>query len=403
MVATTPAPTSVQALQGIPVRGAVIDPPTFFRATNRQTFSQKGGAFAGLGNTDQFSLFQDGIVSALRLRVFGTVVVTLAAGTVATTRRWPYDLLKRVTFSANGQSQLVDCSGLKLKALEMMYPMLTDRGVDQGIGGAAPGTQLDQGTFAHASEDWGTSGANRLGSGVSAVVGAPTTYTVDLEYFIPVAFDQELLTGAILAQTQATDLVLALRWATLQELFTLTGAATVVPNLNYEVTGLVWAIPIIDGKQILPDLTQFHQVAESRSTSIANGDNEIPLPGVAAGRQLMRVFFQLWNGAASAPLAMNAANFGPQAWRYGGATEPERFPTGQSLRYENERVFDCDLGGVWGFGVHDFAAKFALRDSVDMSATTNLRLLSNVGAGVAIASPSFEFVQQVMLAAPVVA
>lgn len=382
----------IQVLQGIPVERAVIDPATFYPATRRRRFLQKVGTFAGLGLTDQFSLFQDGIVGAIHLRVAGSIVVANGtSGTTATTRRWPYDLVKRVRFSANGQANLINCSGLKLKAWEHMYPDRSDRGVSQAVGGAT----VTQGTLSLASESWGQ------GSGVSAIANG--TYPFDLTFILPVAMDLELLTGAIFAQTQSTDLTVAIDWANPADLFTVTGTATSPPLTGtvFEATGKIYSIPIVEGRQVLPDLTQFHSLIESRKTDIAVGDNEAPLPGIGVGRALQRVYYQLWNGAVEAPLVLNAANFGPQSWLYGGADIPERFPTGQTLRYENEQMFDNDMGAVWGFGVHDFATKFALRDAVDEGATPNLRINVNVATGVTVTSPKLEFVQETMFLAPV--
>lgn len=391
-VQVTDRTPTVQVLQGIPVDRAVIDPATFYRATRRRRFTQKGAPFNGLGNSDNFSLFQDGIVGAIHLRVSGSLVVANGtAGTTATTRRWPYDLVKRVRFSANGQTNLITCSGLKLKAWEQMYPDRSDRGVSQTI----VATATNQGTLSLASESWG------VGSGATAIANG--TYNFDLEYLVPVAMDLELLTGAIFAQTQSTDLVLAIDWATPADLFVVTGTASAVAvTATFEATGKIFSIPIVEGRQVLPDLSQFHSLIEGAFRSLGNGDNDVPLPGIGVGRALQRVYFQTWNGAApQVPLLMNATNYGPQSWLYGGADIPERYPTGQTLRYENEQTFDSDYGGVWGFGVHDFASKFALRDAVDEGATPNLRLGINVPTGVVLTSPVVEFVQETMFLAPV--
>jgi len=390
-VAERSAPV-IQVLQGIPVERAVIDPATFYPATRRRRFLQKSASFAGLGLTDQFSLFQDGIIGSIHVRVSGTVTLTPGTATAATTRRWPYDLVKRFRFSANGQANLINASGLKIKALEHMYPDRSDRGVVQAIGGASPGTSRQQGTLSGSNEVWG------FGSGVTGLSGAQP---FELNYVLPVAMDLELLTGAIFAQTQSTDLVLAIDWANSADLFTLTGTATAAVTAAIEATGKIYSIPIVEGRQVLPDLTQFHSVIEGRKTDVAVGDNEVPLPGIGVGRALQRAYYQLWNGATEAPLAMNATNFGPQEWKYGGADIPERYPTGATLAHENEETFDNDFSTQWGFGIHDFSAKFALRDAVDEGATPNLRLNVNVASGVTVVNPKLEYVQETMFLAPV--
>ena len=137
-------------------------------------------------------------IAGIMVQFTGSLVVTLGGGTCATTGRWPYDLARAVRMSANGQSNLINVHGGKLKAREIMARGdLTDRGVVRGIGGASPGTQVQQGTLSLNNENWG------VGQNVTAIPGAPTTYPVNLEWYIPVAFDDLTLVGAIFAQTSA--------------------------------------------------------------------------------------------------------------------------------------------------------------------------------------------------------
>lgn len=379
-------------MQGIVVPQASVNPQEFFRRTRRLTFLTKTFNFAGLGLTDNIPILQTGIVGGFMIRCAGTVTVNLAAGTAATTSRWPYDLIKKLRFSANGQSNLVNVSGWKLKVRDIMARGdLTDRGVAQGIGGASPGTSRTQGTLALANEAWG------LGQNVTAIVGAPTVYTYDLSYWVPVAFDQKTLLGAIFAQTAATDLNIQIDWAAPTDLFILTGAATAVVTNAVTVETVAYSIPQgPNGAIVVPDLSMFHSLIESRFPAPVNGDNEIRLPGQGLGRQLLRWYFQLWNGAgtASAPVPVTAANFGQLGWRYGGNDTPELIVDGTTLAYLNERTFDCALGLFAGYGVWDFCQENAFRDAIDEGAATELRGLVNITAGVALAAPFFEHVQE---------
>lgn len=399
MPATAQAAPS-QSMQGIVVPASSVNPQEFFRRTRRQTFPIKTIAFAGLGNTDNIPMLQTGIIAGLTVKFSGSLVVTLGGGTAATTSRWPYDLIRALRFSANGQSNLVNCSGGKLKARDIMARGdLTDRGVSRGVGGASPGTATTQGTLSLAAENWG------VGQNVTAIVGAPTTYPVELEWYIPVAFDQVTLLGAIFAQTASTDLNIAIDWAPPTDLFVLTGAATAALTGTLVIEATVFSIPQgSDGSIVVPDLSMFHSLIQSRWSTIANGDNEIRLAGQGVGRQLLRVFFQTWSGTiptASAPLAVNATNYGPVKWLFGGNDTPEVLTDGQHLRYMNERLFDCDLGGVQGFGVWDFASENAFRDSVDEGAATELRLGLNIPNAVVLTQPFTEYVQETAFAGAV--
>ncbi|HLY84808.1 MAG TPA: hypothetical protein VKQ71_17620 [Acidimicrobiales bacterium] len=401
MPTTATAPVPSISMQGIAVPQSSVNAQQFFALTRRLTFNETTRAFAGLGLTDTMSILQTGIISGLSIKFSGTLTVNLAAGTAATTMRWPYDLIRAVRFAANGQSNLINCSGAKLKYRDLLARgVTTDRGVQPmgnvggitavGQGGASPGTALQQGSMSLGSEVWG------VGSNVTAIVGAPTVYPVELNWYVPIAFDEMTLTGAIFAQTSATDLTLAIDWAPPADLFVLTGAATAVLAGTLTVSGRSFSIPEVNGQIIVPDLSTFHSLIQTRWTTLGNGDNEVRLSGQGVGRQLLRVFAQVWNGAAPTPvpLAVNATNFGQMAWRFGGNDTPETLPDGRHLRYFNERLAGSDVGGTWGLFLWDFAKEFAFRDSIDEGTATELRLLLNIPAAVSLTTPFLEYVQE---------
>ena len=383
------APGPTQVMQGIEVPASSVNPKEFMRLTRRVSFVEKSiAAFAGMGFTDTIPILQTGVLSGLMLQFSGQLVVALPTGTCATTGRWPYDLAKAVRFSANGQSNLINCHGQKLKVREIMARGdLTDRGVVRGIGGASPGTQVNQGTLSLFSENWG------VGSNVTGIAAA--TYPVELEWFIPVAFDEVTLTGAIFAQTSATDLNLAIDWAPLTDLFTLTGTATATLTGTINLEGRLFSIPQgRDGNIIIPDLSVFHSIIESRVAPVANGDNEIRFAGQGVGKQLLRWYAQVWNGASPAPLPVNSTNFGSILWRFGANDTPETYNNGNAHDHMTERTFNADLGAFAGVFGYDFVNENAFRDSVDEALATELRFLFNIPTGVTLTSPSVEYVQE---------
>src|SRR5260221_6861095 len=359
------APAPTQVMQGIEVPTSSVNPREFFRLTRRLTILEKNlGAFAGLGNTDTIPILQTGVLSNLIVQFQGSLVVTLGGGTAATTGRWPYDLIRAARFTANGQSNLINCRGWKLKAREIMaHGDLTDRGVSRGIGGASPGTAVTQGTLSLNTENWG------VGQNVTAIPGAPTNYPVNLEWYIPVAFDDLTLVGAIFAQTSATDLNVAIDWAPSSDLFLLTGAATAVLTGSLTAEATIYSIPqAANGDIIVPDLSVFHSLIESRVQVMTNGDNEIRLAGQGVGKQLLRMYGQTFNQAVAGnpvPLPVNSTNYGNIAWRFGGNDTPEVYPHGLLHAHRIEKLFDCDLCSFAGYWMHDFASENAFRDSVD--------------------------------------
>jgi hypothetical protein len=387
-------PTAV--MQGIEVPASSVDPRAFFQLTRRLRVLAKTAAYAGLGLEDNVPMLAVGVISSITVRFSGTLTLATPTGTVATTARWPYDLLKSCRFSANGQSNLINASGSKLKARDLMARGdLSDRGVIAAIGGASPGTSRQQGTLKLESEAWGV-GSNVTGLSAGA-------YPVELTWEVPVAFDQLSLLGAIFAQTSSTDLNLALGWALATDLFVLTGTATAVLTGTFSVEVTTYSIPQgPNGDIIVPDLSAFHSLIQNRYAAVSNGEYEMRLAGQGVGRQLLRVFWHTWNGAgAGTPLPVTAANFGRVGWRYGGNDNPENWLDGTDVRQQNERVFNCDLGGLFGFKVIDFASENAFRDAIDEGTATELRIFETVQAAVALATPVTEYVQETVFAGAV--
>jgi hypothetical protein len=382
-------------LQGVETPNVSVDPESFFRYTRRLRFPMKSlTTFAGLGSTDSISLRQTGVVSKLLVRVTGTITLSAAS---ATTSEWPYNLVRAFRVAANGQSNLINTSGLQVKMLNLMgNPALTSKGVTRAANQAAGAGTSSSGTLSLAAEDWGTNGANSMGPAVTAL-GA-VAFTVDLYYEIPLAFDDKYLTGAIYAQTNATQLTLDIDWESSANLFSAGG--TTANTLQYQVLGEVFSIPNVSGRYVVPDLSAFHSLIGFRQSGLGQGDNEILLPGTGVGRQLMRLYAQVYSGTApGSPLVNNSTNIGQIGWRYGGNDTPEFVPNGYQLRYINELDYNDDIGRLWGFFAWDFATAWAFRDAVDEGSTTDLRLLVNL-----VNAPTngiARIVQETIFAAPV--
>lgn len=395
--ATATQPPPSLTFQGIVVPGSSLNPAAFFAGTRRQTVLQKtAGQWQGFGNTDVVDTLRAGILGSYTVKLSGSLVVAIGSGTVATTARWPYYVLRSARFQANGQSNLVNADGWHLRAREQIAnPDISDRGVVQGVGGASPGTQRTQGTLSLNSESWG------VGSNVSAIPSG--TYDVELTFQVPVAYENKMLTGAVFCQTQSTTLELDLDWANLSDLFTLTGNAAVTFTPTYTVEAEMFTIPS-DGKggMFLPNLSAFHSFIQSKApNSISTGANEITLAGQGVGRQLMRIIWRTQNGAVPAsvtPIIPIATNITSPYWRYGTNTTPETWVDGQDLRYRNERDYDADMAALAGFEVIDFDRTWGFRDSVDEGSATEIRFGYTIASGVSLTTPSCEYSQDTILA-----
>jgi hypothetical protein len=377
-------------MQGIAVPASSVNPNEFFARTRRRVQLENSKAFAGLGQQDNFELKKTDILAGIYIRFDGSVTSTPGGGTVATTARWPYDLIKQIRFTANGQSNIINVSGAKLKAREFMAKAdLTDRGVSQSVNGAT----VTQGTLSQGCESWG------VGSRATAIANG--TYDVDLAWFVPIAEDQVDLAGAIFAATSSTDLTVSIDWATAADLFVTTGGGVGAVTGNVQVTALRYSIPLgADGQIVVPDLSVFHSLIQTRHTNLANGENELRMIGQGSGKPLLRTFTQLWNGAgAGVPVQVNEDNFGKLAWRFGGNETPDEYADGQVLRYFNERAYNTDIGAIHGFFAHDFALENAFRDAVDLGTTSEWRHVVNILPAVVLTNAAIETVSETIFQA----
>jgi hypothetical protein len=395
MPSATMTPAS-PLIQGIQSPAVTVNPQLFYAATRRLRYPMRQlTTIAGLGSSDSTTLRQTGIVAGLEIRVTGSVVWGGTITGSSTTYDWPFNIVRAFRLSANGQSNLINMRGLTVRTLEFISNAKID---DQGISKTLNGTASTFGTLALSCDDWGTSGANSLGA--NSTVPAIGTYTIDITYFLPVCSDYVTLIGSVYAQSSATNLTLDIDWNTQAALVVVGGSATfAATTIQYSVTGLVYSIPNVGGAYLVPDLSQFHQLAEYRAPGLGQGVNEPILPGTGVGRRLLRLGFQAYSGATPAPLAMNATNYSTVGWAYGGSDVPESYPVGQSLRALNVRQAGTDLGFFWGYAYWDFASQFALRDTVDESATSDLRV--QIGLVNAPTSGFAQILQETLFAAPV--
>lgn len=386
---------SAPLIQGIAVPNLVVNPDLFYAATRRLRFTMSPlKNISALGSADPVTLRQTGIVAALEIRVVGTITFGGTITGTTMTYDWPFNLIQKLVLSANGQSNLIDCKGMTLRAYEALANHdIAEWGASNNFGG----TSIGSGTLRFPMDNWGTTGGNKLEPGTT--VPATGTYTVDVTYVVPVAADMVSLIGSVFAQSQATNLTVSPLWASQAQICTLGGSATFASALQWQVIGRVYSIPNVNGMFVIPDLSQFHQLSENRDSGLAQGQNQITLKGTGAGRRLLRLLWQVWSGATPAPLPITDANFSQLDWAYGGNTTPEVYALGTQLRADMYRLCGVDLGAAWGIGVWDFANQFALRDSIDEGSTSDLRHEFTL-----VNSPTSGFVQtaqESLFAAPV--
>jgi hypothetical protein len=374
------SPVQVAFVQGVQTPDTIINPPLFYKLTRRMRFAAQSATAIAFASSNQVQLKKTGVVSALEIRVSGNVVIGGTIGTTTASYEWPYDLLKGLKLSVNGQSTLIDVRGLDLKVNEVMTEKeVNDRGVAQRVGNA---TAIQQGTLSMSHEDWGGTGAaaNFIAPGLN--VAAIQTYPIELTYVVPVAADFASLVGSVFGQSQATNINVEAIWASQTDIFSAFGGAATLTTtgVTFDVTAVAYSIPVVDGKAILPDLSNLHGLNHVQLPLSSSGDTELLLPGTGAGRYMLRTFFNVYTGSPLVPLAMTSANFGNLGYKFGANDVPELFPNGSKLRAKNERDYNSDIGKAWGFACHDFASQYALRDVIDLGTTSDFRLLINLVA-----------------------
>lgn len=368
------APATVAFIQGVQTPNTDVNPGAFAAYTRRMRFAaQSPTAIAGLGSANQVQLKKTGVVAGLEVRIAGSVVIGGTIGTTTMSYEWPYNLLQSLKLSVNGQSTLIDARGLDIKVNEFQsHREVDDRGVLQRIGST---TAQQQGTLSLSADDWGGTGAaaNYMAPGTN--VAAIGTYPLDFTFFVPVALDQVNLIGSVFGQSQATNINIELNWATQAQLFSAVGGAATISftGVTFDITALVYSIPVVHGRTVLPDLSMLHGLNHYQQAVPVSGEQEFLLPGTGAGRSLCRLTWNLYS--SNVPLAQSAANFGNTAYKFGANDVPEIVPNGAKLRAMNERWYNTDIGRSWGFGAWDFISQYALRDIIDLGQTADFRLL----------------------------
>jgi hypothetical protein len=387
---------SAPLIQGVQSPDVIVNPQLFYAATRRQRYAMRSlTSWSGIGSSDSVQLRQNGIVAGLEVRVKGTLTFGGTIGTTTMGYNWPFNLAKMFRLSANGQSNLISANGLMIRAAEFVNnPKIQDQGRSVSFGGTA---SITDGSLKLSNDNWGTGSTDNLYPGTNVTTAEAKTF--DITYFIPVAAHQVSLIGSVYAQSSATNLNLEIQWATQAEIVSALGASATLAytSVQYSVTGIVYTIPNVNGNYVIPDLSQFHQVAQFRQSGLGQGTNQILLPGTGVGRNLLRCYWQAFS--SSAPLAINDTNYATVGWGYGGNQIPEQYDTGQPLSAMNERLTGVHLGKLWGIGLWDFASENALRDVVDESTTADLRIL--VGLVSAPTSGYAEVCQETLFAAPV--
>jgi hypothetical protein len=308
----------------------VMNVPYFNQETERNDVPQQSFAYTGLGGSrmDQ-RITNVGILCFIRLVFIGTLTVG-GSGAVTANYPFPWNIFKRVTVQANGQTSLMQAEGCDFRARrQRLYRNPAEQICSTG--GAAQGT---------------------ISNG---------NYSLVLVYDLPIVHDMTTLTGALFAQSDSNYLSYTIEPALQGDLFTVASGGTVAvtgtiyPQLTY------FDIPYTDTQQgrmvAIPDLRWLHGFIASNLPFANTGDVITPL--IKNAGQLIAFYSYIDNGGAAYINWLSAVD----AFRleYGGNRKPVVWsgPAGEGPVFgleENQRNYNGLLQGGTAGGTTAAAA-----------------------------------------------
>lgn len=328
--------------QNFPASNAFItDTATWKQLTQENIAPLPAAAYSGFGGTRvDIPLPDSGLAAWMRLVFIGTLDITAAA---TTTGLWPQGLINTAALAVNGQTQLISCSGLDLRAHRNR---LYRNPVEQVS--SAPGTDSKMNPI----------------SGSAIAVG---TYDIVLTFDIPIVHDMASLAGLLYLQTSQNDFGVSISPETFANLFS-AGAGTLTGSFYPELT--FFDIPEVQGSgnqaggPLLPAMPWLHALQTKETPQVGSGAVDTPL-GKYPGQLLC--LYNYVSNATPGNMVNPATGFDGLQLQYGMNRAPRVWsgPAGQgilALLDENQ----ADYNGLIGpsYFVLDFEKDDPSRDVV---------------------------------------
>jgi hypothetical protein len=354
----------------------VMNPGYFNQETERNDVPQQSFPFTGLGGSRMDNRVTNvGILSFIRLMFVGTLVVG-GTGAVTANYQWPWNVAKRITVQANGQTSLMQAEGLDFRARrQRLFRNPAESIVTAPATSAATGNP-NPGTIANGS------------------------YPVTLVYDLPIVHDMTTLTGALFAQSDSNYLSYTIEPALQADLFTVATGGTV------SLTGTFWPqltyfdIPYIDSQQgrmvAIPDLRWLHGYIAANLPFANTGDVVTPL--IKNAGQLIAFYEYIDNGGAAQISWQSAVD--QFRLEYGGNRKPLVWsgPAGQGPLMgleENERNYNGLIQP--GYLVLDLENDNPQRDLIYPRGVSELQAVAKITQGTTInANARIHFVEETL-------
>jgi hypothetical protein len=319
-------------------------------------------AYPGLGGTRlDIPIPNVGLLASVKLLFVGQL--NIAGGNATTSYRWPWNIVRNLSVSVNGQTGLTNGSGLDLRA----HRNRVYRNPVEAVS-AAPGTDAKCNPFA-------------------GTVLTPGNYSVVLMFEVPIVHDFSSLAGLLFAQSDANDFGISITPEQAANLFT-AGSGFASLTGSFYPTLKFFDIPVIDGQgnqqggPVLPPMNWLHALVARDVPVLGAGEQDIPL--LKESGQLLAIYDYIDNGSN---VQLNpATSYDQVRLEYGINRKPEVFsgPIGQgalTLLEENQENYNGLL--LPGYKVFDFEADNPDRDVVYPTGVSALQLVNVITAAAA--------------------
>jgi hypothetical protein len=363
-------------MHNLPPEGSyVMNSDLFGSQTERNDVPQGVTAFPGLGGAPFDTRISNvGVYAGLRIIFEGTLKSVKGTGTVTPTYQWPHNVLKRFTLSANGQTSLLSCEGLDLRARNQRIYRNPRDPITKAV--STDGTYGDP----------------------SSEVLADGEYPIYLVWDVPIVHDWYTLTGALFAQSDQIYLGWRFTPPAIADLFTLTGTAAVTLTGSIKSTATFFDVPYANSdhgrKVLIPDLQWLHGFVGTDLPFANTGD--VKTPFIRTSGELIAYYSYLDNGGAATidPAALSEIRF-----EYGGNRKPRVHNPPQTLLYKNVQDYNGRILPKAGYFVFDFESDNPSRDLVFPKGVTELQAVPVVPVGTTInPNAHVHFVEEALFA-----
>jgi hypothetical protein len=362
-------PTGVSGMafvHNLPPAGTFVESTdAFFRTTERNDIPQAAQAYPGLGgNPVDFRIPNVGVLGTIRV-VHNLTLTVGGTGAVTANYAFPWNGGgKRVAVNINGQTSIISCEGMDLRARRQRYYRCPREQVSN-----------TQGNVGMQAPEAGT-GDPRPGTISNG------TYAVTLVYDIPIPHDDYNLAGVVYAQSDQNYLSWRIEAPAQGDLFSVAAGGTVTLTGTVFWTTTVYDIPYGDTsegrKVLLPDMSWIHGLLSFNQNLQNNG--EVPVALVRTAGQLLCTYVYLDNGGAA---QIDPAALVEIRSQYGGNRRPRTYNPPTMLLEKNThdyngRILSTADGGAGGYFLFDNEVDNPIRDLVVPKGVTELFIVVNI-------------------------